>query len=193
MRQSEDDYLDYVNSISYLREKYKNKIKIFIGYEAEYQKENREFLTNLLGEGKIEYLILGNHCFFEDNHMHHWYASFRNDLFMMNKYFDNTNNVFVENGFVPSIDFLPTDVEVDADKQIIVDGSMSSPYLEGIFACGNALHIHDLVDYVSLEAKKCGRACGEYILKGQKDSETIKNHIASGVSYVVPQAFHKGS
>ncbi len=90
MRQNEDDYLDYVNSISNLREKYKDKIKIYIGYEAEYQNENREFLTNLLKEGKIEYLILGNHCFFENNHMHHWYASFKNDLLIMNKYFDNT-------------------------------------------------------------------------------------------------------
>lgn len=98
-----------------------------------------------------------------------------------------------------SIGLLPENSLLES-LEIVMDPKTKGPVVddtymtckEGIFACGNALHIHDLVDYVSLEAKKCGRACGEYILKGQKDSETIKNHIASGVSYVVPQAFHKG-
>ncbi|MBQ0045661.1 MAG: FAD-dependent oxidoreductase [Mycoplasma sp.] len=44
---------------------------------------------------------------------------------------------FVENGFIPNIDFLPTDVEVDDQKQVIVDGTMKSPYFEGVFACGD--------------------------------------------------------
>ena len=45
--------------------------------------------------------------------------------------------VFVSIGFEPNIGFLPVDIEVDDKKQIIVDGSMASPYMEGVFACGD--------------------------------------------------------
>lgn len=45
--------------------------------------------------------------------------------------------VFVEIGFQSNLDFLPTDIELDPQKQIIVDGTMSSPYFEGVFACGD--------------------------------------------------------
>lgn len=45
--------------------------------------------------------------------------------------------VFVSNGFVPNVDFLPQEIEVDDLKQVIVDGSMASPYMEGVFACGD--------------------------------------------------------
>ncbi|MCQ2956442.1 MAG: FAD-dependent oxidoreductase [Mycoplasmoidaceae bacterium] len=45
--------------------------------------------------------------------------------------------IFVSNGFISNADFLPSDVELDEQKQIIVDSSMSSPYMEGFFACGD--------------------------------------------------------
>lgn len=51
--------------------------------------------------------------------------------------------VFIENGFVPNVDFLPSDIEVDENKQIIVDNTMGSPYLEGVFACGDCIN-HDV-------------------------------------------------
>lgn len=44
---------------------------------------------------------------------------------------------FIENGFIPTVDFLPSDIEVDDKKQIIVDGLMKSPYFDGVFACGD--------------------------------------------------------
>lgn len=45
--------------------------------------------------------------------------------------------IFVSNGFVPNTNFLPSDIELDDKQQIIVDGSMASPYIEGVFACGD--------------------------------------------------------
>ena len=77
-------------------------------------------------------------------------------------------------------------------KGAIVDDTYMTN-IEGIFACGNSLHVHDLVDYVSLESRKCGKAIGEYVLNGKKTGETIKNVLGNGVSYMVPQAFHLGS
>ncbi len=59
--------------------------------------------------------------------------------------------------------------------------------VKGIFACGNVLQVHDLVDFVSEEAEIAGKSAAEYSLSGEK----IKNYIAtrggSGISYVLPQ------
>ena len=64
--------------------------------------------------------------------------------------------------------------------------------IEGIFACGNALHVHDLVDYVSQEGKKAGKAAADYVLGMVSEGEEVKNIVSNGVSYMVPQSFHKG-
>lgn len=83
-------------------------------------------------------------------------------------------------------------VKLDARTKgaIVDDRYMSS--VEGIFACGNALHVHDLVDYVSQEGKKCGRAAADYVLGISPQGEVVKNVVSNGVSYMVPQSFHKG-
>lgn len=59
--------------------------------------------------------------------------------------------------------------------------------IEGIFACGNVLHVHDLVDYVSEEAGNAGRNAARYI-NGTKDSsgKTIEILPMDGIRYTVP-------
>lgn len=58
----------------------------------------------------------------------------------------------------------------------------------GIFACGNVLHVHDLVDFVSEEAEIAGESAAKYI---SENLEEIKNRITfkllGGIRYVVPQ------
>lgn len=58
----------------------------------------------------------------------------------------------------------------------------------GIFACGNVLHVHDLVDYVSEEAEKAGSYAVKYVKK-QQEAEKTKIFISAenGVRYTVPQ------
>lgn len=48
--------------------------------------------------------------------------------------------VFVENGFEPNAGFLPNDIQLDDNQQIIVDAKMASPYFEGVFACGDCIN-----------------------------------------------------
>ena len=60
----------------------------------------------------------------------------------------------------------------------------------GIFACGNVLQVHDLVDYVSEEAERAGTAAAELILGNTQDSDTISTHAGFGVRYVIPQRLH---
>ena len=60
----------------------------------------------------------------------------------------------------------------------------------GVFACGNVLHIHDLVDYVSAESAQAGASAAEFVLQGRQDSASYKFIPEHGVRYTVPCAFH---
>lgn len=62
---------DYLESIKYLKEKYKNDIEILIGFEAEYFPQMEEYYKSLLRD-KIDFLILGQHCYLKDNYFQ-WY------------------------------------------------------------------------------------------------------------------------
>ncbi|MGN0348940.1 MAG: NAD(P)/FAD-dependent oxidoreductase [Roseburia sp.] len=59
--------------------------------------------------------------------------------------------------------------------------------VDGIFACGNVLHVHDLVDYVSKEAEAAGKAAAHYIQHGtSKAVRTIPIVPTNGIRYTVP-------
>jgi NADPH-dependent 2,4-dienoyl-CoA reductase/sulfur reductase-like enzyme len=59
--------------------------------------------------------------------------------------------------------------------------------VEGIFACGNVLHVHDLVDFVSQEASNAGRNAAKYVKEGRVASgKEIKINAVDGVRYTVP-------
>ena len=71
----------------------------------------------------------------------------------------------------------------------LVDENCSTE-AEGIFACGNVLHVHDLVDYVSDEAERAGRGAAEYVKNGSIKSDYIAVKPAGDVRYVLPQHIH---
>lgn len=61
--------------------------------------------------------------------------------------------------------------------------------IEGVFACGNVLHVHDLVDFVSEEAGTAGRNAAEYVKQGEERRQgrkEIKMNPVAGVRYTVP-------
>lgn len=59
---------------------------------------------------------------------------------------------------------------------------------EGVFACGNVLHVHDLVDYVSEEASMAGTSAAFYVNEERKKSfHMVEIGTESGVRYTVPQ------
>ena len=64
--------------------------------------------------------------------------------------------------------------------------------IEGVFACGNVLHVHDLVDFVSEEAAAAGRNAALYV-QGRRQSEAGKAILLNpveGVRYTVPSVIH---
>ena len=63
----------------------------------------------------------------------------------------------------------------------------------GVFACGNVLHVHDLVDFVTEESARAGKAAAEYALGNAipEDAKTLKVEPEDAVSYTVPQYIRK--
>ena len=63
--------------------------------------------------------------------------------------------------------------------------------IPGIFACGNVLQVHDLVDYVSEEAERAGIGAAELILNGTAQGDAVATKPGNGVRYVIPQNVRK--
>lgn len=87
----------------------------------------------------------------------------------------------------------------------IVDESMSTS-VEGIFACGNVVHVHDLVDYVTRESETAGNNAAKFIKENktvhgnkaapesyEKAKETFQTIPGKGVRYIVPHQVNKKS
>ena len=70
-------------------------------------------------------------------------------------------------------------------KGPLVDESYQTS-IKGLFSCGNSLHVHDLVDYVSIEASLAGKAASRYIKGILKDNNKIEIKNGEGISYVIP-------
>ena len=74
----------------------------------------------------------------------------------------------------------------------IVDDALQTS-IPGIFACGNVLHVHDLVDHVSNESFKAGHAAAAYARGEIEAVETIEVKDGDGVRGTVPQRIRKGA
>ena len=77
-----------------------------------------------------------------------------------------------------ALDRVTSGAVVDQDRQTAT---------EGIFACGNVLHVHDLVDFVSEEAEVAGKSAAAYILGKTEKKINIPLSTDGKVRYTVPQ------
>jgi hypothetical protein len=74
----------------------------------------------------------------------------------------------------------------------VVDHSMQTS-IPGLFACGNVLHVHDLVDSAALEAKRAGASAWEFTRGEDKEEEaTVPVEPGENVRYVVPHRLRTG-
>ena len=81
------------------------------------------------------------------------------------------------------MDRVTSGAQVDAERQTTV---------RRIFACGNVLHVHDLVDNVSEEAAIAGENAAKFALGTLQKAETVRVLPEGGARYVVPQRLVKG-
>ena len=66
--------------------------------------------------------------------------------------------------------------------------------LPGVFACGNVVHVHDLVDFVTAESQRAGAAAARRVLDGPvPDGRTLQLKNGNAVGYTVPQQLRLGN
>jgi len=85
-------------------------------------------------------------------------------------------------------------IELDSRTSGAVVRENMETSIPGIFACGNALHVHDLVDFVTTESEQAGAAAAAFALKGGRElSNSLRVTNGDAVSYTVPQLLCKES
>ena len=77
-----------------------------------------------------------------------------------------------------ALDRITNGATVDGDRETAI---------EGVFACGNVLHVHDLVDYVSEESEIAGKAAAAYVMGSAPKGRSISLTTDGKVRYTVPQ------
>ena len=99
----------------------------------------------------------------------------------------NCDTVILSVGLIPENE-LSIDAGVTLDAR--TKGAVVDEYFQteksGFFAAGNVLHVHDLVDFVSMEAEKLADGVAEYVENGSLPECTIPVKAASGINHTVP-------
>ena len=102
--------------------------------------------------------------------------------------FIKCDTVLLSVGLIPENE-LSVDAGVKLDRKTsgpIVNNTMKTN-IDGIFACGNVVHVHDLVDFVTKESKIAGKNAALYSLNKLNINETVKTSPGEGIGYIVPQ------
>ena len=71
----------------------------------------------------------------------------------------------------------------------VVNESMETS-VEGIFSCGNVVHVHDLVDFVTAESRRAGKNASSYVRNEfKREGEYVFFKASGGLTYAVPHKF----
>lgn len=91
-------------------------------------------------------------------------------------------------GLIPENELsLAAGVELDARTRGAFVDEHCQTGIPGIFAAGNVLHVHDLVDFVSLEAEALADSAAEYLLEGTLPACRLTVNAGNNVGHVIPQ------
>jgi len=93
-------------------------------------------------------------------------------------------------GLIPENDISrATGIKIDPRTSGPIVNELMETSIPGIFASGNVVHVHDLVDFVSIESRKAGKSAAKYIKGEVADGEYIEVQTGNGIGYTVPQKF----
>lgn len=98
--------------------------------------------------------------------------------------------VILSVGLTPDLQLLPN-IEKSKTSGLVVNEHYESE-MPSIFTCGNALHVHDLVDNVALEGKEVGRFASLYAQGKLESGKTIKVLHSADFAYALPQTLFEG-
>lgn len=98
------------------------------------------------------------------------------------------DTVILSVGLIPENELsIDAGIELDARTRGAVVDEHFQTERKGFFAAGNVLHVHDLVDFVSMEAERLARSVAEYVEKGALDECAILLRADPSVNHTVPQ------
>lgn len=98
------------------------------------------------------------------------------------------DTVILSVGLIPENELsIDAGIELDARTRGAVVDEHFQTERKGFFAAGNVLHVHDLVDFVSMEAERLARSVAEYVEKGALDECAIPLRTDPSVNHTVPQ------
>ena len=130
-------------------------------------------VTNVIGKKRVEKIVLSK---IDEN---------KNPI-------PGTEEVYDADLLVLSVGLIPYTTLLDdlnihygRSRGAVVNDSFETE-IPGLFCCGNCLHIHDLVDYVSLEGNVAGKSAAKYILGNSENKTSINVVNGDLVNYVVP-------
>jgi NADPH-dependent 2,4-dienoyl-CoA reductase/sulfur reductase-like enzyme len=106
-----------------------------------------------------------------------------------------TSEIVEADTLLLSVGLIPEN-ELSKKAEVVLDDRTGGPIvnegretnIDGIFACGNVLHVHDLVDWVTEESQIAGDWAAKYIKGDYKRSEKIEVKAGENVAYVIPQS-----
>lgn len=105
------------------------------------------------------------------------------------------DTVLLSVGLIPENELTRTagiDMDSRTNGAVVFENMETSA--SGIFACGNVVHVHDLVDFVTGESQRAGKAAADFVLGGEKSRDNcIELETNEFVSYTVPQKIRRGS
>ena len=122
------------------------------------------------------------------------YAMEQDTNFKKGKIIKGTEIEFDVDTLLLSVGLIPENelsTKAGIDKDIRTNGLIVSESMEtsirGVFACGNVLHVHDLVDFVTEEAKRAGRSVAKYLRNELDYSNYLHVKNGKSIKYVIPQ------
>ena len=137
----------------------------------------RTTIVDVVGENRVEGVYYGQ-------------VDERDNKIEQTRKFLPCDTIILSVGLVPETDLIDMKINPKT-KSVFVNDYLQSEN-PGVFVCGNVLHVHDLVDNVSLEGQIAGKNASDYALgKLNKKKEYLLSH-SPEISYTVPTSLHKG-
>lgn len=135
-------------------------------------------VTSCIGTSKLEKIIIQQ----VDNNL--------NPIPNTEKTFD-VDTLLLSVGLIPETSLLtPLNISLDNKTKGAIINHQYMTNIDGIFACGNALHVHDLADFASDEGTICAKHIKTYLTSQTPDNAPYHNICKSGISYCLPQKFN---
>ena len=135
-------------------------------------------ITRVVGEDKLEGI---------------YYAKVDENLkpILSTEKFVKCDTLLLSVGLIPENDLLEGQIQMDSKTRSALVDENRQTSLEGVFASGNVLHIHDLADNATIEGGIAGKSAALFAKGKLNKSETKPVVAGEGVSYTIPQVVSK--